>query len=468
MPSPQVEPASFRDPANRVFYVEGRVLRGLDERSAADWQALRDSGLYERLRADGGLVATEELPAEQLTSIEEAQQWSVVLEHEPIPFVSYPYEWTLSMLRDAAALQLDLLLTALDADTTMKDGYAFNVQWRGPHPVFIDVPSFEPTTGGPWAGYRQFCQTFLYPLMLQAYKDVAFQPMLRGAVNGIPPEQMRRLLSFRDRFRAGVWKNVHLHEALSRRFGGESTQKVERDARKAGFDTELSKAMVRKLRKLVGKLHWKRSTSTWSDYRQICSYSDEGTEAKKHFVAAVSGERPRRMVWDLGCNEGTFARIAAEHADYVLAVDSDALVVDHLYRALREEAIGNVLPLVMDLTDPSPALGWRGTERRAFTDRGAPDLVLALALVHHLAIAANIPLPEVVEWLRSFDTEVVVELPDRDDPMAQRLLANKPAHVHADYGLATFEPLLGKAFEIRRREVLPGGTRTIFHAAPRS
>lgn len=463
----RTEPASFRDPANRVFYVDRRVLRGLDERSARDWRALRDSGLYDRLRADGGLVATEELPVEELRTIEEARGWSVVLEHEAIPFVSYPYEWTFSMLRDAAALHLDLLLTALDTDTTMKDGYAFNVQWRGPHPVFIDVPSFERTTGGPWAGYRQFCTTFLYPLMLQAYRDVAFQPLLRGAVDGIPPEQMRRLLSFRDRFRAGVWKNVHLHEALSRRFAGASTQQVERDARKAGFDTELSKAMVRKLRKLVGKLRWKRSASTWSDYRKICSYTDDATEAKQRFVETAAAERPRALVWDLGCNEGTFARIAARHAETVVAVDSDVLVVDHLYRALREDGVDNVLPLVMDLTDPSPALGWRGSERRAFTDRGAPDLVLALALVHHLAVAANVPLPEVVRWLRSFDAEIVVELPDRDDPMAQRLLANKPAHVHADYGLATFEPLLGEAFEIHRREVLPGGTRTIFHASPR-
>lgn len=462
MSSPRVEPASFRDPANQVFYLDGRVLRGLDDRAAADWRALEERGLYETLR-ERGLVATRVLPDEEKQGLPGTGSWALVLEHQRVPFVSYPYEWSFAMLRDAALLQLDLLSTALDSGTSMKDGYAYNVQWRGVHPAFVDIGSFEPTTGGPWAGYRQFCQTFLYPLMLQAYRDVAFQPFLRGAIEGITPEQMRNLLSFRDRFRRGVWKNVHLHEALSRRFAAQSARDVEREARSSGFSVEITKAMVAKLRKLVGRLEWKRARSTWSDYRRICSYSDADTTAKAAFVERAVASAEPSFVLDLGCNEGTFARIAARRAETVVAVDSDALVVDHLYRALREEGVDNVLPLVIDLTDPSPARGWRCVERKSFGERARADVVLALALVHHLAIAGNVPINEVAEWLRTLGGTVLVEVPHRDDPMVGRLLANKPAHLHDDYALETFLGAFAPLFRVRAQETLPGGTRTLVH-----
>lgn len=467
MATTRAEPSSFRDPANQVFYADGRVLRGLDARAAEEWRTLEDTGLAARL-GERGLVATHALDDTEARALDTSAQWVLVLEHERVPFVSYPYEWPFSMLRDAAALQLDLLAIALDAGVTMKDGYAFNVQWQGVRPVFVDVGSFEATSGGPWSGYRQFCQTFLYPLMLQAYRDVAFQPLLRGSLEGIDPEQMRRLLSFRDRFRRGVWKNVHLHEALSRRFSAQATQDVEREARSSGFSTELTEAMAKKLAKLVERLRWKRARSTWSDYREICSYSDADTEAKGRFVARAVRSAQRSLVYDLGCNEGTFARIAAEAATTVVAVDSDPLVIDHLYRSLRAEGVDNVLPLVVDLTDPSPGLGWRNRERAPFEHRGAPDLVLALALVHHLAIGANVPVAEVATWLRAFQAEAVVEIPHRDDPMVQRLLANKPPHVHLDYTLEAFERELSARFDVVERADLPGGTRTLLHLTPAS
>ncbi|MCZ7527316.1 MAG: class I SAM-dependent methyltransferase [Acidimicrobiia bacterium] len=413
-------------------------------------------------------MATEVVPEPEQARLGLAGRFALVLEHERIPFVSYPYEWTFSMLQDAAVLHLDLLLAALEAGAGMKDGYAFNVQWKGTRPVFIDLPSFEAGAGsGPWAGYRQFCQTFLYPLMLQAHKDVSFQPFLRGQVDGLTPAQMRNLLDGRDRYRRGVFRHVHLHRAIEQRFGKSSTRSVERELKDAGFGAELTRAVARKLRTLVERLRWKRASSTWSDYQRTCTYTDADREAKAAFVGRVTGSRRRDVVVDLGCNEGTYARLAADHAGLVVAVDADDLVVDHLYRALRDQGVANVLPLVMNLLDPSPGLGWRGRERASFADRVRPDLVMALALVHHLAVAGNVPLAEVVDWLRSFDAEVVVELVDREDPMARRLLANKPAGVHDDYGLETFERLLGGAFDVVDREQLPSGTRTIFHAVPR-
>jgi hypothetical protein len=467
MSAPETEPASFRDPATTVVYSNGRVLRALSTQGAADWSALASSSFFPRLVAEGKAVATAVADADVLPHDEPWSTYPLVLEHERIPFVSYPYEWTFGMLRDAALLHLEILLAALDDGLTMKDGYAFNVQWRGSTPTFIDVGSFEPARVGPWVGYRQFCRTFLYPLLLEAHLGVPFQRFLFGNLDGLEPADMRRLFAGRRRFKRGVFRNVYLHSVMEARIT-RSTQAVQDDLARAGFGTELTKATARKLAKLVRRLRTRRSTSSWAEYRDTCTYSDADREAKERFVRSVVDERAPALVWDLGCNDGAFARIAAERAGYVVAVDGDDVVVDRLYRELRADGPQNVLPLVVDLSDPSSARGWRNTERRAFTNRGQPDLVLALALVHHLAIGANVPLPEVVAWLRSLDAVMVVEFVDRTDPMAQRLLANKPAGQHDDYRRDTFEALLRAQFAVERQERIPSGTRTLYLAIPRA
>jgi SAM-dependent methyltransferase len=457
------EPGSFRDPASTVFYLEGRVLRGLDEQAAAEWHALAATSFFPRLM-EQGMVCRTEPAASPLPD----GGWALVLEHERIPFVSYPYEWTFSMLRDAALLHLDVLLAALDEGVTMKDGYAYNVQWRGTTPVFIDVVSFERLRGGePWAGYRQFCQTFLYPLLLQAYKGVAFQPLLRGQVDGIPPSQMRRLFSGRDQLRRGVLKHVTLHSAMESRMSKAGTQSTREELEAAGFSSELNRATVRAVRKLVAGLSWRHDDSHWADYPQTSTYTDEERAAKAAFVDQALAGRGLGLVMDLGCNDGTYSRIAAGHAANVVAVDVADDVVDGLYRRLRDEGERRILPLVMNLTDPSPGIGWRGRERAPFFERARPDAVLALALVHHLALAANVPLPEVVDWLRSLDARVVVEFVDPTDPMAERLLGNLKPGLHDAYQREAFERLLGERFDVERRLELPSGTRTLYAAVPR-
>jgi SAM-dependent methyltransferase len=461
----RTEPASFRDPASSVFYSNGRVLRGLSARGAEDWARLAETEFFSRLVAEKKAVTTTVVEPGSFPEGGAGHDYAIVLEHERIPFVSYPYEWTFEMLRDAAVLHLEILLAALDDGMTMKDGYAFNVQWRGTAPMFIDIGSFEPG-GGPWVGYRQFCQTFLYPLLLEAHLGVPFQRFLAGHLEGLEPGDMRRLFGGRRRFNKGVFRNVYLHSVIQDRVT-RSTRSVQQDLKKAGFSTELTKATAKKLLKLVRRLRSKRSGSNWSEYRDTCSYSDAERAAKERFVTDAARTRRPGLVWDLGCNDGAFARLVAAHAGYVVAVDADDVVVDRLYRALRADGPANVLPLVVNLVDPSPGRGWRTTERQAFTDRGTPDLVLGLALVHHLAIAANVPLAEVVAWLRSFDCAAVVEFVAPEDPMAQRLLANKPPGLHDDYRPDTFEALLAPAFTVEQRELLPGGTRTLYLVTPR-
>jgi hypothetical protein len=408
------------------------------------------------------VVRTWEVPSAELAGA--VGEWELVVEHERIPFISYPYEWPFSMLRDAAELHLELLLAALDESFTMSDGYAYNVQWQGPRPVFIDVGSFEPAQGGgPWAGYRQFCQTFLFPMMLEAHRGVSARPLLRGQVDGITPAQASHLFSRGDWVRPGVFRHAVLHDLMERRFASDSTQQVKAQLRTAGFDQELVKAVARKLLKLVQRLRWEPKGSGWSGYGETCTYDLEGRAAKQAFVEAAVKARPRRLVYDLGCNDGTYSRVAAGHAEHVVAVDGDEVTIDQLYKSVRESGDTRILPLVMDLADPSPGIGWRNRERAGFGDRGGPDLVLALALVHHLSLSNGVPLPEVVDWLASFGGDVVVEFVDRSDPMAQRLLANKPDGTHDAYTMGAFEAAVAARFAIAAREELPGGTRTLFH-----
>jgi ribosomal protein L11 methylase PrmA len=364
------------------------------------------------------------------------------------------------MLKDAALLQLALGREALTHDLTLKDASAYNVQWRGAQPVFIDVGSFERLRPGePWAGYRQFCMLFLYPLMLQAYRGVPYHAWLRGSIDGIAPAEARALL---PRFRRGVLSHVILHARLEARYAATGGREVKSELKRAGFGKELLDANLRKLEKLVRRLEYAPGRTAWTEYGATNTYSDEEASRKAEFVRAAAARRPGGLTWDLGCNDGTYSRVAAEHSDLVVALDADHATVDGLYRAL--DGSRDILPLVMSVTDPSPDLGWRGRERASLEHRGTPDLVLALALVHHVVIAGNVPVTEFLDWLRSLDSALVIEFPDREDPMVQRLLSGKTATANPDYDREPFERALGERFRVERTERL--GTRTLYEAHP--
>lgn len=437
-------------------------------RGLADWRALKATQFFADATDKGRVVGTIDEGSNVLDQLPNATDYAAALRHDRIPFVSYPYEWPFSMLKDAALLQLELLLAALDEGFVLKDASPYNVQWRGSCPVFIDIGSFEPLRPGEiWAGYRQFCALFLYPLLLQAYKDVPFQPWLRGSLEGIPPRAARACFSRLDLFKPGVFTHVHLHSRLEAKYERQGTA-VRREVRAAGFNPELIAANVRRLRRLVSRLQWRPATSEWSAYAGGQTYSDDERLRKASFVRDIVGSRRHELVWDLGANDGLYTRIAAENARYTVAVDADPVVVDSLYRSLDAEGHPSILPLTVDVADPSPGLGWRGCERAPLADRGRPDLVLCLALIHHLVISRNIPVRALVEWLAAHSARAVIEFPTRDDEMVRQLLERKPPGSHPDYDRATFERLLSDVFEIERTETLAAGTRILYSVRPKT
>jgi hypothetical protein len=460
---------SFRDWDGRVFRADGRVLRALTSVGLADWEALSASDFFRRYTESGALVGTwpaDDDVVEDVRRADPGAAWAGVLSHERLPFVSYPYEWPFSMLKAAALLQLELTSSALAEDLMVKDATPYNVQWRGSQPVFIDIGSVERAREGePWAAYRQFCTLYLFPLLLEAYRGVPFQPWLRGSVDGISPVDFRALFRRRDALRAGMLRHVFLHANLERRYasrGGEVRQALD----KTGFDRRIVQANLAGLTKLVSRLRSHVADSAWRDYEATCTYTDEDTSAKEEFVRRVVLQRRRSLVWDLGCNDGRYSRIAREGADFTVAIDSDRAVVDALYQELQNGGDHAILPLVVDLADPSPAIGWRNRERLTLSERGLPDLALCLALVHHLSITRNVPLRELVDWLRGLDCELVIEFPHREDGMVRRLLSAKRDSAHPDYDHETFAEVLGGRFEVVESVDLPSGTRTLYFARP--
>ena len=460
------EASSYRDRNGAVFYRDGEVFRAISAKALADWERLSASAFFRRFVDAGSIVATEQ--AEAAPPAAAGADWAAVLRHARVPFISYPYEWAFGMLKEAALLHLDLMQAALVEGMILKDSSAYNIQWNGCEPVFIDIPSFEGLTPGePWVGYRQFCELFLYPLMLQSYKGVDFRHWLRGSLDGITAGTLRSLFSTRDLARPGVLMHVVAQDALQRRYA-DAKGSARKSLGEAGFDKSLIARNVAGLRKIVERMQPAGKKTVWADYAHTHSYDEAEFQAKVAFVRDAAARRRWNLVWDLGSNTGTFSRIAAEHADYVVSMDGDRMVIEHLFETQKGRPDARkILPLVVNLADPSPNQGWLGVERRALPDRGRPQLTLCLALIHHVVIGANIPMRDFIGWLAGLGASLVIEFVGREDEMVEKLLANKDDQ-YGDYRADVFEALLAERFEVAAKQPLKGGKRAIYLALARS
>ena len=467
-----VDGGSFKDPSGRVYRLDeaggSRVVRGLTGEAAATVESLLSEPFFQRLVDHGDVVKTSVLPADDPAAARVAGMgWAAAVEHEAVEFVTWPYEWPFSMLKDAALLQLRLLDTSVRSGWMLKDATPFNIQWMGARPVFTDVPSFDPWTEGEyWRGYRQFCSTFLTPLMLTAHLGIPFQPLLRSRLDGIPPEEAAKYFYGLRRFKRGVLSHVWFPAKAERRMRRRGADEPGSDSKRKQPRTMLL-ALLDSLTRIVGRLSYGPAGSDWSLYSETHSYDEEDFGRKQGFVERhVSARRPG-LLWDLGANTGTFSRIAARHSGLVVAVDGDQDAVDLLYHNARGGAERNIVPLVMDLANLSPGQGWAGRERAAFDKRRSPDMVLCLALVHHMRVAANVPLSLFVEWLRSLDAAIILEFVGRDDEMFRKLIENKTEH-YPDYTSERFRYEVEKHFTVGDRLGLKGGKRELLLLEPKT
>ncbi len=444
---------SFRDPSGFLYERSGILYRQINRCYQADYERLMDSGLYRRLVERGWLVPHEEVAVEPA---EPEQAWKVI-RPERVPFVSYPYEWCFGQLRDAALLTLQIHRLALEHGMGLKDASAYNVQFRGGRPVWIDTLSFATyREGEPWVAYRQFCQHFLAPLALMAHREVRLSQLLRVFVDGMPLDLASRLLPWKTRLQPRLAAHVHLHARVQQRLGANPKAHAGRQMSRHAMLGILSS-----LERTVAALRWEPGGTVWSDYYQETNYSSEAFEHKRQLVSEFLQRLRPRLVWDLGANVGVFSRLASERGIYTVAFDMDPAAVEKNYRQAAASGDTQLLPLVADLTNPSGAMGWAERERMSLAERGPADALLALALVHHLAIGNNVPLSSIAEYFARLGRALIIEFVPKEDSQVQRLLAARE-DIFAHYTRVEFERAFSRWFRIEQAVPIRESQRILY------
>ncbi|MBX3562567.1 MAG: class I SAM-dependent methyltransferase [Sphingomonas sp.] len=451
------DPGSFRDPSGRILVADDRIYRAVFRGGAENFAGARDAGVYRKAIERGQLIGMEEIAPDRIGTDDAAPEH--LLEHPKIDFVSYPYEWTFSALKAAALLHLRFHIDLLADGFTLSDATAYNIQFNGTRPVFIDhlsVVRYE--EGSPWTGQRQFAMQFLNPLLLWAKRGIAPNAWFRGSGEGLAPEDVAPLLRLRDKLSFTVLAHVLGPAAVHRRRVAKGTAGA--PPRDIKLPRKNLVALLETLHGYIEGLSLPGGRTIWSDYAGCNSYDAARRSAKHDFVARHVAEARPGLLFDLGCNSGDFSRTALDHgARAVVGFDFDFGALERAFVRFDADG-GRMLPLWLDATNPSPSQGWAGAERKSLGARGAADSLLALAVIHHLAIARNVPLDMAVDWLMSLAPVGVIEFPSKSDPMVQQLLSGRP-DIFPDYTEEAFLAHVGARGAITARQHLGEGGRLI-------
>lgn len=412
---------SFRDPGSRVYEQGDRIFRWVGRHGAGSYEQARDTGALDRLIKKGFFVSAQEC-SEAL--IPDNPGTAYVLEHERIPFISYPYEWCFSLLKRAAIFHLDLHLQAMEEGFTLSDATAYNVQFKGTQPIGIDHLSLKPYEDGEiWAGHRQFCMQFLNPLVLWSRKGVAPNCWFRGSLEGITPEELAPLLSFKDKLSFVVLSHIVAQSRLQQRAIANNHQ-VD-PAKRPKLSRTGMIGMLQGLRTFIENCEPPKKATVWGEYAENTSYEAEERAAKGREVAKMVAAIRPKMFYDLGCNSGEYSEIALMNgAQNAVGFDFDFSALEAAVRRADDHNL-NLLPLWLDAANPSPSQGWAQAERKGLGERSNADALIALAFIHHIAIGKNVPMDMAVDWIISLAPRGIIEFPPKSDPMVQRLLANR-------------------------------------------
>jgi len=447
--------ASFRDPSGFLFTDNGILYRQINRVYSNDYARLMDSGLYDKLIKANLLiphVESDQLPAESEAAFK-------VIQPERVPFISYPYEWSFSQLKDAALATLSIQKRALKLDMSLKDASAYNIQFVRGKATLIDTLSFEIyKEGQPWMAYKQFCQHFLAPLALMSYRDVRLSQLLRVYIDGVPLDLASELLPAKTKFNFGLLTHIHVHAGAQKRY---SDKAVKPSVGAMRVNKQAMTGLIENLENTIAKLTWKPAGTEWGDYYENTNYTDSAFEHKKQLVNAWTLEKKPALVWDLGGNTGVFSREAASSGAFTVSFDIDPAAVEQNYRTVKSKKEQNVLPLVLDLTNPSPSLGWNNNERDSFAGRGPADMALALAVIHHLAISNNVPLPQLADFFASRCKWLVIEFVPKSDSQVQKLLSSRE-DIFPNYTREGFETAFSTCFTVRCAEAVRDSERTLY------
>ncbi len=455
---------SFRDPSGFVFQRGGRIFRAVDQTCHSVLQSLADKGHLARLVGAKIIVPTRFVEESALKKklVSEHPGYGEFLEHELVPQITYPYEWTVSMLADAALLTLELQKQLVEIGCSLKDASAYNVQFVNGRPVFIDLSSIErPERVDLWFALGQFQRMFLFPLLLARHRGWDLRSYFLASLDGRSVEQVARSFGALQRWRPGLLLDVTLPLLLQRKTDKKNETKPQRLPKTSGQTTAQLANLNRlgsKIRKLAAGY---RPQGVWADYTKTCSYDRTAETAKKNLVRNFLKSTSPESVLDLGCNTGEYSELAAEcGAKLVTAADADHDAIEILYRRLRSQS-KPITPLVVDVANPSPGIGYMNRERARFLDRFNSQCVLALALLHHLLVSANLSLAAARDLFCQLSGRyLVLEFVPPGDPMFQRLLRFR-VNLFADLTLEQCLRVFSERFNLLRQVAVENSPRTL-------
>lgn len=447
---------SFRDPSGFMFKASGKLYRQVNQKYRDDYDQLMNSGLYEQLTKSKTLVSHREAEISLAPNAEIAYK---VIEPQVIDFISYPYEWCFNELKDAAILTLAIARRALEYGMSLKDASAYNIQFHQGRPIFIDTLSFEKYEEGlPWVAYRQFCQHFLAPLALMSKKDPRLIQLLRLHIDGIPLDLAAALLPGWTKLNFGLMTHIHLHARSQQRY---ADKEISQEQVKGRISKSAMYGLFDSLLATVRALKVKTSSTEWADYYQANNYTESSFEAKRSLVRRFIQRVQPNHVWDLGGNLGEFSRVASDMDIPTVCFDIDPNAVQENYALVKKNKEKFMLPLCMDLTNPSPALGWHNAERESMQGRGPVDLVMALALIHHLAISNNVPLKDIAGYFADLGEHLIIEFVPKSDSQVKRLLASR-VDIFPDYTEDGMEAAFGEYYQLLEKQAVEGSKRTLY------
>jgi hypothetical protein len=444
-------PASFRDPSGFIYEQDGLIYRFVSTAYAVDYALLQNSGLAAELLKKNLLLPFTET-ADNHTG---RSDWHKTLLPQQLPFFSYAWEWSFSQLKGAALATLTVCKLALQKGMILKDATHTNMQWVDGKWKLIDTLSFETYTAGEsWIAYRQFCECFLNPLLLAAYSGMEVHKLALSYPDGVPAAVTSRLLPFKTKFNASIYLHVHLQAKM----GGKPTAEQKSPGKK--LSQKNIEQIIDNLYSCIEGLHLPQQTTTWNNYYDETILSETYLTEKKKLVASLLINQTYKSVLDLGANEGEFSLLCKEDTQ-VIATDFDSACIDSLYNRLKKEKRKNILPLVLDLTYPTPAVGWMNEERKAFFKRTKADVCLALALIHHLAIAKNISLQQLASFFASICNTLIIEFVPKEDPKVQGMLQRRK-DIFDNYTEQEFEQAFALYFSLEQKTTVKGSQRSMF------
>ncbi len=448
-----LHPASFRDPAGFIFIEKGRCYRAVSKGYLAEYELLISSGLYEALTQAGLLIRHQEVK-----ELEKSGKYPKILCPVHVPFISYPYEWTFSQLKDAALAMLEIQQQAMKHKMSLKDATPYNIQFVEGKPCLIDTLSFETwDQTKPWVPYKQFCEQFLAPLALAAYGHPNILSLQQSMIDGIPLKLAVSFLPLRAKFKFGLLINLIFHAKAQKH----TSQSQGAGQRKGNFHAEALSGLIESLKQTVLTLREKKHAGQWGTYYQDCIGNEEYLLQKKEFLKDAVQKIHPSTAWDIGANTGYFSRLLAEQGVFVVSMDGDISCVDENYYLCKQRHLSMVLPLVVDVCHPSPALGWQNRERASLIERGPADLIVAFALIHHLAIAKNIPFEKIASFFASCGKWLLIEFVPKDDLNVQTMLSMRK-DIFAEYTQKCFENAFRPFFTIKKIEKINRSSRILY------